>query len=252
MSDERRHELNEVGLAGDMELQTKVLEDLGESPNYQSWLASMARPYLGEDPIELGSGTGDYAQLWLDDGVPQVTVTEIDPDRQAILRQRFAQEPRVRLGAVDIHAPHEAAHSCMVSFNVLEHVHDDVSALRSARTLVRPDGYVVHLVPAFPFAMSRFDREIGHFRRYRTGEVRRKAEEAGLVVEDVRYVNMPGLLAWFVVMRLLRRRPSLGPLLKVWDGAVVPVERWVERRVRAPFGQSVLLVARTPKSSGGR
>lgn len=246
MSNEPRLETNQVGLAGDMELQTRVLEDLGGSPNYQRWLTSLARPYLGERPIELGSGTGDYAQLWLDDGVPQVTVTEIDPSRHAILAERFRHEDRVLLRELDIHAPQPANHTCLVSFNVLEHVHDDVAALAAARTVVEPGGYVVHFVPAFPFALSRFDREIGHFRRYRVAEVRRKAEQAGLDVVDVRYVNMPGLLAWFVLMRVLGRRPSPGPMLTVWDNVVVPLERMLERRVRVPFGQSVLIIARTP------
>ena len=246
MSGESEFSKNAQGLAGDMALQTQVLEDLADAPNYQEWLCSMALPHLGEDPIELGSGTGDYAAYWLQQGQPRLTLTEIDPSRHAILEERFADDPRVTLGAVDIHAPQPGHHSAMVSFNVLEHVEDDVAALRSALTVLRPGGRVLHFVPAFPAAMSDFDREIGHFRRYRVREMRRKAEAAGLVVEDVRYVNAPGLIAWFVMMRLLRRRPSPGPMLAFWDGVVIRLERRIERRTRVPFGQSVLLVARTP------
>lgn len=247
MSKDPNLETNEVGLAGDMELQTQVLEDLADAPNYQRWLCSLAAPYLGDDPLELGSGTGDYAQEWLDGGLSRLTVTEIDPSRHAILTDRFSSDGRVQMGEVDIHSPRPAEHSSMVSFNVLEHIEDDVAALASARAVVRPGGYVVHFVPAFPFAMSRFDREIGHFRRYRTKVMRKKAEAAGLIVEDVRYVNMPGLIAWFVMMRLLRGRPSPGPMLTLWDSVVIRFERWLERQVRVPFGQSVLLVARTPE-----
>lgn len=246
MSNDPSIETNEQGLRGDMELQTQALEDLGGAPNYQSWLCSLARPYLGDDPVELGSGNGDYAAQWLEEGVEKITLTEIDPGRHAILRERFADDSRVTLGAVDIHAPKPASHSAIVSFNVLEHVQDDVAALAAARTVVRPGGYVVHFVPAFPFAMSAFDRELGHFRRYRVAEMREKAERAGLIVEDVRYVNMPGLFAWFVMMRLLGKRPSPGPMLRLWDSGVIRVERLLERVVRVPFGQSVLLVARTP------
>lgn len=57
------------------------------------------------------------------------------------------------------------AHSAFVSINVLEHIADDVAALRSARSLVRPGGFVISFVPAFPFATSRYDLEIGHLRR---------------------------------------------------------------------------------------
>jgi hypothetical protein len=104
----------------------------------------------------------------------------------------------------------------------------------------------VHFVPAFPFAMSRFDRDIGHFRRYRRQDVVALAREAGLELVRAHYVNMPGLVAWFVMMRLLRRRPTPGPLLWIWDRIVIRTERRLESVVRPPFGQSLLLVARVP------
>jgi SAM-dependent methyltransferase len=233
---------------GDTELQSSVLEDMGSAPNYQAWLVSLARPHLGDNPIELGSGLGDYAQDWLDAGVPRITVTEADPQRLGHLRDRFAGDDRVRVAAIDLDAPPaDGDHSAFVSFNVLEHLPDDVQALRVARDLVRPGGKVISFVPAFEFAMSPFDRAIGHVRRYRTGLMHDKLLAAGLVPDTVRYVNAPGLLAWFVGMRLLRMQPGEGPILKVWDGQVVPRARRLEARRRPPFGQSVFSVATVPQ-----
>jgi SAM-dependent methyltransferase len=232
---------------GDTELQSTVLEDMGSAPNYQAWLTSLAMPYLGEHPIELGSGLGLYAADWLAAGLPAITVTEADPSRLAGLRDRFAGDDRVAVTAIDLSNPPKGGdYSSFVSFNVLEHLPDDVGALRVARSLVRPGGAVISFVPAFPIAMSRFDREIGHVRRYRLATMRRSLVTAGLVPETVRYVNAPGLLAWFLGMRVLRMTPGEGPILSVWDGQVVPRVRAVEARVRPPFGQSVFSVARVP------
>lgn len=226
--------------------QSKVLDELTAAPRYQAWLASLARPYLGDDPLELGSGHGDYAQLWLDDGVPRISLTEVDAERRATLVRRFSADPRVRVQNLDLESVASAQHSAMVSFNVLEHIEDDGAALSTARTLVRPGGYVVHLVPAFPALMSRFDREIGHFRRYRRTSLRTAATDAGLEVLACHHVNAPGLVAWFVMMRLLRGRPTDGLALRLWDRLVIPVARRLESKAHAPFGQSLLLIARTP------
>ena len=234
VSDDQPMVTDENGLAGDSELQTATLENLAWTPHYQDWLTSLAQPYLGDDPFELGSGTGDYATRWLDRGVERITLTEIDPCRRQILTERFAGDPRVVVTTIDIRSPEPANYSSMVSFNVLEHIEDDVAALESAKTLLRPGGYVCHLVPAFPFAMSRFDREIGHFRRYRKQRLTDTAREAGLVIEDVRYLNAPGLIAWVALMRLLRGRPTPGPMLRFWDSSVIPIERRVESRIRGP------------------
>jgi SAM-dependent methyltransferase len=227
-------------------LQHSVLEALEGAKNYNAWVASLVAPYLGDDPIEIGSGTGTYAELWLEAGVPRLTVTDLDSMLAGRLRERFADDRRVRVEELDLLASRDGDHSAVVALNVLEHIEDDVAALRKAGGLVRPGGAIVAFVPAFQFAMSRFDRAIGHFRRYTIESASRAIEAAGLVAEDIRYVNAPGLLAWTVGMRLLRMTPGEGPVLRVWDSSVVPVARRVEARWRPPFGQSVLAVARTP------
>jgi SAM-dependent methyltransferase len=224
-----------------------VLEALEGARNYNAWVASLVTPHLGDDPVEIGSGTGTYAELWLADGVPRLTVTDVDPVLLGRLRERFSGDPRVGVQGVDLLEAPEGGHSALVALNVLEHIEDHVAALRAAARLLRPGGAVVIFVPAFPFAMSRFDRSIGHYRRYTTGTLGGAMTEAGLEVENIRYVNAPGLLAWTVGMRLLRMEPREGIVLRGWDRVVVSVARRVEGRWQPPFGQSVLGVARTPR-----
>ena len=227
-------------------IQHGVLETLEAARNYNAWIASLALPFLGANPIEVGSGTGTLARFWLEAGVPRLTVSEVDPVMLKRLRMSFDADSRVDVEEIDLlHAP-SAEHSALVGLNVIEHVADDVGGLRAAARLVRPGGAVVVFVPAFPFAMSDFDRAIGHHRRYTAATIRRTFSEAGLVVETIRYVNAPGLLAWLVGMRLLRLTPRDGIALSLWDRLVVPLARRVEGRRPPPFGQSLLAVGRTP------
>jgi SAM-dependent methyltransferase len=230
---------------GDTYLQSETLESLASAVNYNDWLVSLARPYLGEHPVEIGSGLGDYAQAWIDGGVPRITTSEVDPARLAQLRTRFADEPRVEVASFDVTAEPSGDYSALVAFNVLEHIPDHVAALRGANTLLRPGGAVIMFVPAFPFAMSRFDREVGHVRRYTRASMTDAMAAAGLDVEVCKYVNLPGLPAWVIGMRLARMAPKEGRMLTIWDGRVIPLARRWETRHRVPFGQSVFAVART-------
>jgi SAM-dependent methyltransferase len=228
---------------GDTGLQSDVLEDLRTAVNYRRWLCSLGVPFFGDDVLEIGSGLGYYAADWADMGV-RITASEADPTRLAQLTEAFAGDPRVRVRELSVPIEEEADYSTVVAYNVLEHIPDDVAALRAFRGLLRPDGAVVLIVPAFQGAMSRFDRAIGHQRRYTRAALSSALGQAGLHVERCHYVNAPGLLAWYVGMRLLGGRPKEGPLLSIWDRIVVPVERRIERHVRMPFGQSVFAVAR--------
>ncbi|CAN5676174.1 hypothetical protein BH10ACT8_BH10ACT8_27820 [soil metagenome] len=232
---------------GDTAFQSETLESLASAVNYNSWLTALALPYLGDAPLELGSGLGDYAQTWLDAGIPHIAASEIDPARLAQLRSRFSAEPRAEVLSFDVLSPKPADYSALVAFNVLEHIPDDVGALRAALTLCRPGAAVVMFVPAFDWAMSRFDRQVGHVRRYTVGSMRAAMTEAGLTGIETRYVNMLGLPAWYLGMKLARMSPGEGPLLRFWDKAVIPVARRWETKHRVPFGQSVFAIGRVPE-----
>lgn len=230
-------------------LQTEVLEDLRGARHYRRWLVRLVSPYLGNDPIEIGSGIGDYAEE-LAVGRASFTASEADPGRLAVLRQRFADHPVVRVRELSLPTRETAAHSGLVMLNVLEHIEADVDALRSAAGLVRPGGAVVVFVPAFNGAMSRFDRLIGHYRRYTRRSLGAALRGAGLRVERLHYVNSVGLVSWFLLMRCARMIPRDGAPLRFYDATVIRSVAWLERWVRPPFGQSVFAVARVEGERG--
>jgi SAM-dependent methyltransferase len=235
---------DEPAVTGDAALQDRVLEDLAEAVNYRHWLAHLVLAWLGDDPIEVGSGSGDYAADWAERGVA-ITATEAEPGRVDALRQRFAGHPLVTVEHLAVPVTEGADHSAVAALNVLEHIPDHVEALRGMARLVRPGGHVVLIVPAFPIAMSRFDVEIGHQRRYRRAGLASVAERAGLEVVRLHHVNALGLVGWILAVRLLGRRPGKGPLLRAYERLVPLLER-LESRWHPPFGQSLLLVARKP------
>ncbi len=221
-----------------------MLEALQSAERYNRWLAELTLHWLGDDPLEVGSGIGTNASLWLELGLARLTVSEQSRTGEARLRERFAGDERVAVATVDLSDAGAGDYSSVTALNVLEHIEDDVGALRSAGRLVRPGGRVVMFVPAFPFAAGRFDRSIGHHRRYTRASLAAAYTEAGLVVESTRYVNAPGLLAWTLLVRVLGREPADGPALRLWDRAVIPVVRRVESLRPPPAGQSLLAVGR--------
>ncbi|HET8661023.1 MAG TPA: class I SAM-dependent methyltransferase [Micromonosporaceae bacterium] len=230
---------------GDTHVQSAVLEDLSDAVNYRRWLADLARPHLGARPLEIGSGVGHYVHEWLPD-VTHFTATEADDYRLCALKERFAGEPKVEVRSLFLPAGETGEHTAVVGLNVLEHIEDHVEALRSVSRLVHPGGAVVLLVPAFQSAMSRFDRVVGHVRRYTAPSMRSVLAEADLHIEQLRYVNPVGLVGWYAVCKMLGQFPSNGPVLRAYDRYVVPALRRAERHWQPPFGQSVFAVARTP------
>lgn len=227
---------------GDTTYQSRVLEDLSDAANYRRWLSDLVRPHLGDDPIEVGAGLGLHAREWLDDA-PRLTLAEGDEGRLARLRDAFADHAHVRVRRLHLPTTQTGEHSAVVALNVLEHIEDDVAALTSVAALLRPAGAAVLVVPAFQSAMSAFDHRIGHVRRYTLESMAVALSAAGLRIEQLRYLNPMGLIAWYIICRGMGRFPSNGAVLRAYDRLVVPLIRRAERQ-HPPFGQSVFAVAR--------
>jgi hypothetical protein len=52
-------------IRGDRQVQCDVLVALSECRNHRTWFADFAKPYLGDHPVEIGSGLVDYAREWI-------------------------------------------------------------------------------------------------------------------------------------------------------------------------------------------
>jgi hypothetical protein len=219
--------------------------------NHRKWFVAFATPYLGDSPIEVSAGRGDYAAEWRVHA-PTMTLTEADAGRLVALKERFATDGGVTVRELLMPCEVEAeqsGHSAAISYNVLEHIEDDIGALRTMRSLVRPGGYVINVVPAFPFAMSPVDVMTGHVRRYTRKTMRVAMVEADLEIVKLHYANSLGLIGYYVSTSLLKQKPGPGPMVKFYDTLVAPLTRLVERVVRPPFGQSVVAIGRRPSGT---
>jgi SAM-dependent methyltransferase len=232
-------------ISGDQRLQSEVLEGLAIAVNHRRWFVELALPYLGDDPIEIGSGLGDYALEWAPH-FQRFTATEADHDRLLRLKERLECVPDIEVRQLLLPADEGGSYTGAVSYNVLEHIEDHVGALESMARLVRPGGAIVLIVPAFPFAMSPVDIATGHVRRYTKRTMREALTEAGLTIERLQYVNALGLIGYYTATSVFRLIPKEGPMVKVYDRFVLPLTKAAEQIVKPPFGQSVFAVARVP------
>ena len=73
----------------------------------------------------------------------------------------------------------------LCSFEVIEHIEDDLGALKAWTDLVRPGGWVLLSTPAWADRYGPSDAMVGHFRRYDPAVFAALLRNAGLVDEQV-------------------------------------------------------------------
>src|SRR4051812_12959593 len=140
--------------------------------NYFSW---QAEEFAAKGKVlDHGAGSGPLAVALLHTGVAELVALEPDPELAALIRARFALEPRVEVfqGTIDdyLEKVGPGTIDTVVTSNVLEHIQDDSACLRSIRTLLSANGRLGVYVPARSELFGSLDEAVGHLRRYSARE----------------------------------------------------------------------------------
>jgi SAM-dependent methyltransferase len=217
-----------------------------DKPRYRRFQHDLIFEHCGRSVLEAGAGLGEFAEQLT--GLDRLVVTDVDPDAVAVMRHRFADRPEVQVRQLDVESGVELDEpvDTVITINTLEHIEDDAETLRSLARLVVPGGTIVAWVPGYQQLYGDFDRRVGHVRRYTPATLRGSLTAAGLEPTVVKPVNLLGGIAWWAAVRRGGTGSPNPRLVAVYDRLLVPATRALERRVRVPFGQSILGVAQRP------
>ncbi|WP_419948683.1 class I SAM-dependent methyltransferase [Candidatus Palauibacter sp.] len=223
------------------------LEAMSEAARYHRDILRLFSPYLGERILEVGAGIGNISRLLLEREPARLHALEPSPRMFSLLSRRLRGVPNASAHHAflsDVIDNRDVAGvDSVLSVNVLEHVEDDARELEMMRHVLRSGGHLCLWVPALPGLYSRFDRSLGHFRRYRKKDVAEKLEAAGFQVVRVAYRDLVGMVAWFVACRLMGQALTPGKV-RLYDRLVMPVTERFRHRIDPPVGKNVVAVAR--------
>jgi len=228
----------------------RTLESIAPLQKYHHFLWDTVSDYAGSRVVELGSGIGNITQFLIDR--EHLWATDVGKDYLRGLRARYQGRPNIDVLRLDLTQPISADNAgevegradTAVAFNVVEHVEDDLRALRTIRQTLQPGGRLLLIVPAHPFAYGALDKDLEHFRRYTRDGLEALLCEAGYEIESTTRANSLGLFGWWFNGRILRRRHVPSFQAKI-NNLMVPLLR-LERALHIPFGLSLVVVARRP------
>ncbi len=215
-------------------------------PRFARWMYDAIQSELGQRVVDAGAGIGTFTDLLVADG-HEVVALEYSESFAAQLAERFTGDPSVTVLRADLGAasglPQFNQADSIICINVLEHLEDDVQALKNMRDRVRPGGLLVTLVPAHPWLYNSTDEAVGHFRRYRKSDLEPKLAATGWDVLKTYRFNPFGLPGWFVG-GLMRRKSAGRTLFRLYD-FLTPAFAAIDKiAVRGLWGLSLVAICR--------
>lgn len=156
---------------------------------------------------------------------------------------------QIQVGPFDENLVTERCYDLVTMLDVLEHLPEPRAALQQAARMLRPGGYLVVTVPAFPQLWTTHDEMNHHYRRYTKSSLLSDAQPAGLNIVRLQY-----FFAWLVPLKLavrvkesMVRVPPTPP--RIPSRSVNRFFLWLSRceqrlcrRLPPPLGSSLLFI----------
>jgi SAM-dependent methyltransferase len=228
---------------------------LESAENYYRWIISQLKPYLGKRLLDIGGGYGAHLAHILP-LCPNTLSIELSAQAAQGLRERFKTYPQFEViqgdfGANPVLLDQLIARQfdTITALDVLEHIEDDLSALKDMRRILAQQKGILFLkVPAHQWLYGAFDRMAGHYRRYDKKRLRPLLEAAGFDILHLHYFNIFGVVPWYINGRILKPDTlgggGVGWQIKIFNSLLVPLLQPLEVAIKPPIGQALIAIAR--------
>ena len=221
---------------------TQNLEVMVGAVNYNRFLVLLIKneANVGEKVVDFGAGIGTFAKAISNDGF---IVQCIEPDN---LQLNLILDAGLS-GLPSLDCIEENSIDMLYSLNVLEHIEDDIAALKSCYKKIKPGGRLLIYVPAFQVLFSSMDRNVGHFRRYTRNILSEKVNAVGFNVIKNEYVDCAGFFASLLFKVIGNKSGTVNrKALIAYDRYVFPLSRLADTVFNRILGKNVFLVAQKP------
>ena len=228
-----------------------TLEVISKADKFNRWMYNVIKPHCKGKILEIGSGIGNISSFVMEDGF-ELMLTDIRTGYCETLTQTFNKNPFF-LGAevMDLtdedfnqkFATHIGQFDTVFALNVVEHIYDDVLALKNCHKLLKNRGQLIVLVPSYQKLYNGFDKELGHYRRYTKSSLTRVFLQNNFEIKHKQHFNFMGIFGWYFTGSILKKETIPGGQMKLYN-IFVPLFKIIDKIIFNKAGLSTIVVGK--------
>lgn len=221
---------------------SKTLESMSQAVWYNRWTLEKFAGLIKGDILEIGCGIGNFTKSLTKYG--KVTAIDINNDYIEQAKKKVAGKARIGFGDIEKgkYFFKSSDFDTIVCINVLEHIKDDMVALKNMHRLLKPNGTLILHVPAHPFLYGSIDASIGHFRRYEIKKLINNLQISGFEIDIAKRLNFIGAVGWFIVGKFFKDKEVKETKISIFN-FISPIFLSLENFFEPPIGTSILVIA---------
>jgi len=225
-----------------------TLEVIAKADRFNRWMFDQFKDQLKGEILEIGSGIGNISQLVIEKG-HSITLSDYNDEYCDLLKTKFSQNNNVKeILSIDLVDPdfhfkyftYKEKFDTIFLLNVIEHIKDDLLAVKNCRYMLKKDGHLVLLAPAYSWLYSSFDRQLGHYRRYSLTALAKLMLNNDFTILSGSHFNFTGIVGWFLFGKLLNKKMLGGSEMSAFN-KIVPLAKIVDSVFLKKIGLSVIV-----------
>ena len=196
--------------------------------------------FLKDDMLEVGAGLGSFTKGYMKN-FHSITLTDTDEDNLSLLKKNFFHNQNINIIKSSI-KDIEKKFNTIIYFNVLEHIKDDISEIKSALEKLNRGGHLIILVPAHQKMYSKFDKAIGHYKRYDIDFFKKNRFENSKIIK-LHFLDFFGYLLYYL-NKIFFKEETYPSNLKIfiWDKIFTPFTIVIDYLTGYKFGKNILCI----------
>ena len=223
-----------------MQYPGKELEIFDNATIWRKYVHSLTKKYFKDNFLEVGAGIGSFTTNYFTN-FKSVTLCDLDNENIKILKAKFDQNKNITVVDKRINEL-EGKFDTIIYLNVLEHIKKDIDEINSAIAKLNPEGHLIILVPAHQKLYTKFDKAIGHYRRYNLNFFKEN-KFSNVEMKELIFLDFFGYILYFFNKIFFKEEVYPSKLkIFIWDKIFTPITIFLDYIIRYKFGKNIMCV----------
>ena len=124
--------------------------------------------------------------------------------------------------------------------DVLEHIKNDKSEIQKALSCLKKNGSLIINVPAYQFLYSKFDKSVGHWKRYKKKDFYKiLLNKKNISIEMFYYDSLGFILSLLSKILKISHKKNFNKKIVFWD-SLIPISKFIDKIIFNTFGKSLI------------
>jgi len=216
------------------------LEIFDKATIWRKYIYAMIQHYFKDSFLEVGAGIGSFTTNYFEN-FQNITLCDLDNENIKILKKKIYQNKNITIYDKRINEL-EGKFNTIIYLNVLEHIVEDSHEINSALNKLNLGGHLIILVPAHQNLFCKFDKAVGHCRRYDI-DFFKLDKFKNVKIQKLIFLDLFGYILYFLNKIFFREEiyPSKFKIF-LWDKIFSPITIILDFITRYKFGKNILCI----------